>query len=61
MEFFDMFVFNNVKSSLEIIVYQPNKVVFKGKIKAITTDNGMEFCTCLLLNPLIYRVSHFMF
>ena len=30
MEFFDIFIFNNVKSDLKIILCQPNKVVFKG-------------------------------
>ena len=32
MEFFDIFTFNNVKSGLEIILCQPNKVVFKVKV-----------------------------
>ena len=32
MEFFDTFIFNNVKSGLKIILYQPNKVVFKVKV-----------------------------
>ena len=31
VDFFDIFIFNNVKSDLEIILYQPNKVVFKEK------------------------------
>ena len=39
MEFFDMFVFNNVKSGLEIIVYQPNKVVFKVKMLSLRSLN----------------------
>ena len=29
MEFFDIFIFNNVKSGLKIILYQSNKVVSK--------------------------------
>ena len=32
MEFFDIFIFNNVKSDLKIILYQPSKVVFKVKM-----------------------------
>ena len=32
VEFFDIFIFNNVKSDLEIILYQSNKVVFKVKV-----------------------------
>ena len=32
MEFFDIFIFNNVKSDLKIILYQPNEVVFKVKV-----------------------------
>ena len=32
MEFFDIFIFNNVKSYLNVILYQPNKVVFKVKV-----------------------------
>jgi hypothetical protein len=32
MEFFDIFIFNNVKSDLKAILCQPNKVVFKVKV-----------------------------
>ena len=32
MEFFDIFIFNNVKSRLEIILYWQNKVVSKIKV-----------------------------
>ena len=32
MELFDIFIFNNVKSNLKIILCQPNKVVFKVKV-----------------------------
>lgn len=32
VEFFDMFIFNNVKSDLNIILCQPNKVAFKIKV-----------------------------
>lgn len=32
VEFFDIFIFNNVKSDLKIILYQPNKVVSKIKV-----------------------------
>ena len=32
VEFFGIFIFNNVKSDFEIILYQPNKVVFKVKV-----------------------------
>ena len=32
VEFFDIFIFNNVKSDLKIILCQPNKVVFKVKV-----------------------------
>ena len=32
VEFFDIFIFNNVKSDLKIILYQPNKAVFKVKV-----------------------------
>ena len=32
VEFFDIFIFNNVKSGLKVILYQPNKVVFKVKV-----------------------------
>ena len=32
MEFFDIFIFNNVKSDLKIILCQPNKVVPKIKV-----------------------------
>ena len=32
MDFFDIFIFNNIKSDLEIILLQPNKVVFKVKV-----------------------------
>ena len=31
VEFFDIFIFNNVKSNLKTILCQPNKVVFKVK------------------------------
>ena len=31
MEFFDIFIFNNVKSDLKIILFLPNQVVFKVK------------------------------
>ena len=32
MDFFNIFIFNNIKSDLEIILLQPNKVVFKVKV-----------------------------
>ena len=32
MELFDIFILNNIKSGLEIILCQPNKVVFKVKV-----------------------------
>ena len=32
VEFFDIFIFNNVKSNLKTILCQPNKVVFKVKV-----------------------------
>ena len=32
MNFFDLFIFNNVKSDLKTILCQPNKVVFKVKV-----------------------------
>ena len=32
MEFFGIFIFNNVKSDLKAILWQPNKVVFKVKV-----------------------------
>ena len=32
MEFFGIFIFNNVKSDLKIILCQPNKVVPKIKV-----------------------------
>ena len=35
VEFFDIFIFNNVKSDLEIILYQSNKVVFKVKVLSL--------------------------
>ena len=35
MEFFDIFIFNNVKSDLKIILFQPNKVVFKIKVLSL--------------------------
>ena len=36
--FFDIFVFNNVKSGLKIILYQPNKVVFNVKVLRFVTS-----------------------
>ena len=35
MEFFDIFIFNNVKSGLKIILYQSNKVVSKIKVLSL--------------------------
>ena len=35
VDFFDIFIFNNVKSGLKIILYQPNKVVFKVKVLSL--------------------------
>ena len=35
MDFFDIFIFNNVKSGLKIILFQPNKVVFKVKVLSL--------------------------
>ena len=32
MDFFNIFIFNNIKSDLGIILLQPNKVVFKVKV-----------------------------
>ena len=32
VELFNIFIFNNIKSNLKIILYQPNKVVFKVKV-----------------------------
>lgn len=32
VEFFDTFIFNNVKSAIKILLYQPNKAVFKVKV-----------------------------
>ena len=35
MKFFDIFIFNNVKSGLKIILFQPNKVVSKIKVLSL--------------------------
>ena len=35
VEFFDIFIFNNVKSNLNVILYQLNKVVFKVKVLSL--------------------------
>ena len=35
VEFFDAFVFNNVKLGLKIILFLPNKVVFKVKVLSL--------------------------
>ena len=35
MEFFDIFIFNNVNSDLKIILFQPNQVVFKVKVLSL--------------------------
>ena len=35
MEFFDVFIFNNIKSDIKIILCQPNKVV--SEIKVLST------------------------
>ena len=35
VEFFDIFIFNNVKSNLKIIFYQLNKVVSKIKVLSL--------------------------
>lgn len=35
MEFFDIFIFNNVKSDLKIILYQQNKVVSGIKVLSL--------------------------
>ena len=35
MDFLDIFIFNNVKSDLKIILCQPNKVVFKVKVLSL--------------------------
>ena len=32
VDFFDIFIFNNVKLGFKVILYQPNKVVFKVKM-----------------------------
>ena len=36
--FFDIFVFNNVKLGLKIMLYQPNKVVFNVKVLRFVTS-----------------------
>ena len=35
VDFLDIFIFNNVKSNLNIILYQLNKVVFKVKVLSL--------------------------
>ena len=35
MEFFDMLIFNNVKSGLKIILFLPNKAVLKVKVLSL--------------------------
>ena len=35
VDFFDIFIFNNVKSDLKIILCQPNRVVFKVKVLSL--------------------------
>ena len=35
MEFFDIFIFNNVKSDLKIILFLPNKAVLKVKVLSL--------------------------
>lgn len=35
VDFYDIFVFNNVKSNLGVILYQSNKVVFKVKVLSL--------------------------
>lgn len=35
VEFFDIFIFKNIKSDLKIILCQPNKVVFKVKVLSL--------------------------
>ena len=35
VEFFDIFIFKNIKSNLKIILCQPNKVVFKVKVLSL--------------------------
>ena len=35
VEFFDIFIFKNIKSNLKIILRQPNKVVFKVKVLSL--------------------------
>ena len=35
VDFFDIFIFNNVKYSLKIILYQSNKVVFNVKVLSL--------------------------
>ena len=35
VDFFDMFIFNNVKLELEVILYQPNKVIFITFVKSM--------------------------
>ena len=42
MEFFDIFIFNNVKSDLKIILYQPTKVVFKVKVLSFLYKTKMN-------------------
>ena len=37
MEFFDIFIFNNVKSNLKIMIYQQNKVVSEIKVLSVYT------------------------
>ena len=35
VDFFDIFIFNNVKSDLKIILYQQNKVVSEIKVLSL--------------------------
>ena len=42
VEFFDIFIFNNVKSDLEIILCQPNKVVSKIKVLSFLYKTKMN-------------------
>ena len=39
MDSFDIFMFDNVKPDLKIILYQPNNVVFKVKVLPLKSNN----------------------
>ena len=48
VDFFDIFVFDNVKSSLKIILYQPNKMGFKVKVLPTLLSTFAFLQRCLL-------------